>query len=80
MGEGQVFGEIAVLRSTRRSATVRAAVRTQLLVLDATDLRTLMTTRPDIGERIHAIAKSRMSGTTTVLHTPDDGSPAEPEG
>jgi len=80
LGQGQFFGEIAVLRSTRRSATVRASVRTQLLVLDAADLRTLMTTRPDIGERIHAIAKSRMSGTATVLHTPDDDSAAEPDG
>ena len=53
LGEGQFFGEIAVLKNARRNATVRAIdARTQLLVLDAGDLSTLMTKRPDIAERV----------------------------
>lgn len=59
LGDGQFFGEMAVLKSTRRSATVRAVARTQLLVLDARDLRQLMASRPDIGDRIHEVARVR---------------------
>jgi voltage-gated potassium channel len=59
LGDGQFFGEMAVLKSTRRSATVRSLVRTQLLVLDARELRLLMASRPDIGARIHEVARAR---------------------
>jgi voltage-gated potassium channel len=71
LGEGQFFGEVAVLRSQRRSATVRALVRTQLLVLEAGDLRTLMLARPDIGARIDAVAQSRAGRRETVLSAHD---------
>ncbi|GGH26365.1 cyclic nucleotide-binding protein [Alsobacter metallidurans] len=59
LGEGQFFGEIAVLRNARRTATIRAVIRSQLLVLDAGDLRRLMESRPDIGARISQIASDR---------------------
>ncbi|MHB2168797.1 cyclic nucleotide-gated ion channel [Alsobacter sp. R-9] len=72
LGEGQFFGEIAVLRNARRNATVRAVVRTQLLVLDSGDLRSLMAQRPDIAQRIHEVAHSRATRTTTVM-APDYG-------
>ena len=39
---GQFFGEVEVLRRSRRSATVTALTRTNLLVLDAHDLHALM--------------------------------------
>ena len=70
LGEGQFFGEIAVLKNTRRNATVRATARTQLLVLDSSDLRALMTQRPDIAARIHEVARTRASRTSTVM-SPD---------
>ncbi len=70
LGEGQFFGEIAVLKNTRRNATVRAMSRTQLLVLDSSDLRALMSQRPDIAARIHEVAHTRASRTTTVT-SPD---------
>jgi voltage-gated potassium channel len=60
LNEGQFFGEIAVLRNTRRSATIRALVRTDLLVLDALDLRRLMADRPDIGAHVEQVARSRL--------------------
>jgi voltage-gated potassium channel len=59
LGEGQFFGEIAILRNARRTATIRAVVRSQLLVLDAADLRKLMDNRPDIAARIRQIASDR---------------------
>ena len=69
LSKGQFFGEIAVLKNTRRNATVRATARTQLLVLDSGDLRSLMTQRPDIAMRIHEVAQNRASRTTTVMST-----------
>ena len=46
LGAGHFFGEIAVLRRARRSATVTALTRTSLLVLDAHDLHALMARQP----------------------------------
>jgi voltage-gated potassium channel len=77
LGEGQFFGEIAVLKNARRTATVRAVVRSQLLVLDAADLRILMVQRPDIAQRIHEVARSRAADRETVV-APDYSKPASP--
>lgn len=60
LGVGQFFGEIAVLRRARRSATVSAVTGTNLLVLDAADLRVLMERDPRIAERIHAVVRDRL--------------------
>ena len=59
LGEGQFFGEIAVLRKTRRTATVRATQPTKLLLLDATDLHTIMERSPEVGRRIGAVVVER---------------------
>jgi voltage-gated potassium channel len=60
LGVGQFFGEIAVLRRARRSATVTALTRTNLLVLDATDLHVLMERDHRVSERIHAVVRDRL--------------------
>ena len=59
LGEGQFFGEIAVLRKTRRTATVRATQPTKLLLLDAADLHTIMERSPEVGRRIGAVVVER---------------------
>jgi voltage-gated potassium channel len=59
LGTGHFFGEIAVLRKARRSATVRAVTRTSLLVLDARDVHILMDHEPRIAERIQETARAR---------------------
>jgi voltage-gated potassium channel len=59
-GVGQFFGEIAVLRRARRSATVRATTRTNLLVLDASDFHVLMEQEPRIAERVHMVVRDRI--------------------
>jgi voltage-gated potassium channel len=64
LGVGHFFGEIAVLRRARRSATVTALTRTSLLVLDAHDLHALMTRQPRIAERIREVARKRLEGRT----------------
>src|SRR5215813_5608430 len=59
-GPGHFFGEVAVLRRARRSATVVANTRTRLLVLDAHDLHALMEREPRISERIREVVRSRI--------------------
>jgi voltage-gated potassium channel len=59
LGEGQFFGEIAVLQKTSRSADVRATAPTKLLVLDAYDLQILTNRNPEIGDAIREVAQSR---------------------
>ena len=59
LGEGQFFGEIAVLQKTSRTADVRASAPTKLLILDAYDLQTLTKRSPEIGEAIRDVMRSR---------------------
>jgi len=60
LGVGQFFGEVAVLRRARRSATVIALARTNLLVLDAHDLHALMERDPRVAERIEDVVEKRL--------------------
>lgn len=60
LGAGDFFGEVAVLRKSRRSATVTAVTRVNLLTLSADDFRTLMDRRPDIADSIKTIAAERV--------------------
>jgi voltage-gated potassium channel len=62
LGVGQFFGEIAVLRRSRRSATVIALARTNLLVLDAHDLHALMQRDLRIATRIKDVVDKRVGG------------------
>lgn len=59
LGEGEFFGEQAVLARSRRSMDARAVKATKLLVLDAGDLLALMDRDPIVHERIHAEAAAR---------------------
>jgi voltage-gated potassium channel len=60
LGDGHFFGEVAVLRGGERSATVRAVVRTHLLVLDAEDFKALLQRQPKLAERLNATARDRI--------------------
>jgi voltage-gated potassium channel len=60
LGVGQFFGEVAVLRRVRRSATAVALARTNLLVLDAQDLHALMQRDPRIASRIKEEVEKRV--------------------
>jgi voltage-gated potassium channel len=60
LGVGQFFGEVAVLRRARRSATAVATTRTNLLVLDAQDVRALMQRDPRIAQRIKDVVNKRV--------------------
>lgn len=60
LGTGEFFGEMAVLRKSRRSATATAVSRVHLLILSADDFHVLMSRRPEIGERIREMAEARL--------------------
>jgi voltage-gated potassium channel len=70
LGVGQFFGEVAVLRRVRRSATVTALTRTSLLVLDAQDLHALMQRDPRIATRIKDVVEKRV-GRDAATHKGD---------
>ncbi|TAK47787.1 MAG: cyclic nucleotide-binding domain-containing protein [Xanthobacteraceae bacterium] len=65
LGVGHFFGEIAVLRRSRRSATVTAVSRCDLLVLEARDLHALMEREPELAARVNEVMKTRL-GTEIV--------------
>ena len=60
LGVGQFFGEVAVLRRARRSATAVALTRCNLLVLSAPDLHALMERDPRIAARIKDVVETRI--------------------
>ena len=62
LGVGQFFGEVAVLRRARRSATATAITRCNLLVLDAGDLHALMSRDPRIAARVKDMVEKRVGG------------------
>jgi voltage-gated potassium channel len=59
LGVGQFFGEVAVLRRGRRSATATAMTRTSLLVLSAHDLHALMNRDARVAARIKDVVDKR---------------------
>jgi len=59
LGPGHFFGERAILKRTNRSSTVIAVSRVKLLVLEASDLTSLIAREPTIAEHINRIAVGR---------------------
>ncbi len=59
LGEGHFFGEMALLKKTRRNATVRSTRATKLLVLGVSDLMALMERNPAIRAHIESVAAQR---------------------
>jgi voltage-gated potassium channel len=68
LGAGQFFGEVAVLRRVRRSATATALARTNLLALDAQDLHALMQRSPRIAQRIKETVEKRVGREVVGAH------------
>lgn len=56
LDEGHFFGELAILRRGRRTATVRALETARLLVLDRQDFGALLEQNPAIAQRIREVA------------------------
>jgi voltage-gated potassium channel len=63
LSDGTFFGEIALLRRTKRSGTVTALRKTKLLALDAQDFHALIERVPDLAAHVHRTAKARLADT-----------------
>ncbi|HMA30206.1 MAG TPA: family 2B encapsulin nanocompartment shell protein [Casimicrobiaceae bacterium] len=75
--DGDFFGEMALLRSEPRNATVRAVAPTLVLVLNRTSLQALVKDRPTLLASLEAAAAAREPQKTTIeLSTVRDGEPA----
>jgi CRP-like cAMP-binding protein len=61
LGEGDYFGEIALITGGKRTATVRAIGPCELLQLDRHDFRHLAERNPHIHEAVHRVANIRMA-------------------
>ncbi len=59
LSEGQHFGEVALLRHTRRTATVRSLSECRLLALGVAEFERLLEIHPDIREQINRVAIAR---------------------
>ncbi|SHH66230.1 cyclic nucleotide-gated ion channel [Bradyrhizobium erythrophlei] len=65
--DGTFFGEIALLRRTKRSGTVTATRKTKLLALDAQDFHALIERVPVLAAHVRKTAKSRLADTGEAL-------------
>jgi len=61
MTDGTFFGEIALLRRTKRSGTVTATRKTRLLVLDGQDFHALIERMPALADHVRKIAEARLA-------------------
>jgi voltage-gated potassium channel len=61
LGEGDYFGEIALITGGSRTATVRAIGACELLQLDRHDFRHLADRNPQINEAVQRVASLRMA-------------------
>jgi len=57
--DGDFFGEIGILMSTPRTATIRAKTLCDLFVLKKSDFGRILKDHPQFAENIHTIAKER---------------------
>jgi CRP-like cAMP-binding protein len=59
VGRGEVFGEMALLGEARRTATVVATTPMKVLVLSATEFRSVLDRVPDVEDRVRAAMAAR---------------------
>jgi CRP-like cAMP-binding protein len=65
LGPGDVFGEVAVLASGRRTATVVATTKMTLIAIFKRDVWSLERRSPEAAERLRALVSERLAGQTS---------------
>lgn len=66
LADGAFFGEIALLRRTKRSGTVTAMRRTRLLALGAQDFHALIERMPALAAHVKETAEARLADTVAA--------------
>ena len=61
LGPGDFFGEIGILETTRRTATVTASTPMRLVVMHERDFRTLDKDLPAVAEKLRAAIRARLA-------------------
>lgn len=64
LGPGDYFGEIALLETERRTASVRAASPMQLIVMTGPDLRNVLYDSPELAAEIRQTIRERLGKNT----------------
>jgi voltage-gated potassium channel len=78
LGQGQYFGEIALIRDTVRTATVTTLTECQLLSLDVADFRRLLENNPSLKATITRTAEERLRVLTGATGRPGSGAGDRP--
>jgi voltage-gated potassium channel len=78
LGQGQYFGEIALIRDTVRTATVTTLTECQLLSLDVADFRRLLENNPSLKASITRTAEERLRVLTGATGRPGSGAGDRP--
>jgi glucose-6-phosphate 1-dehydrogenase len=66
LGDGEFFGELALLASEPRSASVRAATACDLFVLEQHDFNDVLRSYPEFAASLHEAARSRSRAESKV--------------
>ncbi len=69
LGAGQVFGEMALLESAPRSASVVTLSAVELLVINRNDFQRLLDSNPRISQRLMAILSRRLRRANTKMES-----------
>jgi len=69
LGAGQVFGEMALLESAPRSASVVTLSGVELLVISRSDFQRLLDSNPRIAQRLMAILSRRLRRANTKMES-----------
>jgi CRP-like cAMP-binding protein len=60
MGEGEVFGEVALLSTSPRTATIKAIEACELLSLDRRDFLTFLRSHPEVSAKLLGVLADRL--------------------
>jgi CRP-like cAMP-binding protein len=75
LSDGSFFGEIAILFSSERTASVRAADYCDLYTLDKFTFDNVLTKFPDVAKQIHTLAEERRQKSVQEKRSPENISP-----
>lgn len=77
LSDGSFFGEIAILFSSERTASVRAADYCDLYTLDKFTFDNVLTKFPEVAKQVHAMAEERRQKAIGDRRNPEDIHPSE---